>query len=511
MDETVPRDAGDDGVAAASIDLAAIPDIDHYELEGIPVYHLPMAGPTVLSLSFRVGRADEPVIHGGLTHLAEHLILSSINDIFDHGNGTTEPFRVTFVARGTPQEASQFLRDVGVRIENPRLARMHQEAKVLRTEAAGRGGMGLSLRLVWLRTGFQGIGTVHLPEFFLDALDENRLRGWMQKHLVAGNAAIWIAGELPDDLDVILPAGPRVAPPEARSIDGFETPTVFMADAPGVGVSFEVRRSTAVVAALRAVNRQLMRRLRVDRGLGYEIGGEYLPVGPNSAFATVWATCLPDAARDVQQIVLETIDDVAARGPSPADLSRDHQLFLRELSDPRSIPGRLDAHVRDMLLGDHPSPRPIAEIIDERWRLEPDEVATAFRDVRDTMLLLLPMGGVDPQRPFKRYPGPSSAAMGVVGVFDYAAKEKRRFRRDASIVRLSVGSAGVSVDAVDGRRLTAVTWADCVVMVRGRGVRSIIGRDGNVVEVVAAEWRGGDGAIRLLDQLGPKAVFVDPA
>ncbi len=510
MDETIRSDVSDDGVASAPIDPAAIPDIDHYELEGIPVYHLPMAGPTVLSLSFRVGRADEPVVHGGMTHLAEHLILTSINDVFDHGNGTTEPFRVTFVARGSPHEVSQFLRDVGDRILNPRLARMHQEAKVLRTEAAGRGGMGLSLRVLWLRTGFQGIGTIDLPEFFLDALDEARLRAWMQTYLVAGNAAIWVAGDLPDDLDIILPAGPRAAPPEARLIDGFETPTVTMAESPGVGISFQVRRSAAVVAGLRAVNRQLMQRLRVDRGLGYEIGGQYLPVGPDSAFATVWATCLPDAARDVQQVVLETIDDVAARGPSPGDLSRDYQLFLRELSDPRSIPGRLDAHVRDVLLGDHPSPRPMAEIIDEQWRLEADEIATAFRDVRESMLLLLPMGGVDPQRPFKPYPGPSNAAMGAAGVFDYIAKEKRRFRRDASVIRLSVGSAGASIDTVDGRRLTAVTWADCVGIIRQRGVRSIIGRDGNVVDIVAEEWRGGDGAIKLLDKLGPTAVFVDP-
>ena len=49
----------------SAIDQLAIPEIDHYELDDVPLFHIPMAGPTVLTLAFGVGRADEPVRRAG--------------------------------------------------------------------------------------------------------------------------------------------------------------------------------------------------------------------------------------------------------------------------------------------------------------------------------------------------------------------------------------------------------------------------------------------------------------
>jgi hypothetical protein len=94
-------------------------EIDHYELDGIPLFHLPGAGATILTLSFGIGSAHEPVPRRGMTHLAEHLLLTSIDRALDHSNGVTEPFRVTFTTRGSPSEASRFLRDVCESIANP--------------------------------------------------------------------------------------------------------------------------------------------------------------------------------------------------------------------------------------------------------------------------------------------------------------------------------------------------------------------------------------------------------
>ena len=494
--------------AATPLDAGSIPEIDHYELDGIPLYHIRTPGATILTLAFGVGRADEPVIRGGMTHLAEHLILTSISDALDHSNGSTEPFRVTFVVRGSPAHASRFLRDVCAAIERPRVSRMHEEAKVLRTEAAGRGGMGMSLRLMWMRTGYQGIGTLSLPELFLDQLDETVLREWIAEHLVAGNAAIWVAGELPDDLAVSLPPGPRKEPPETRWIDGFETPTVVIDQAPGVGASFYVERSVAATSAFRALGRQLTRRTRVDRGLAYEVGGEYLPVGRDHALAAVWLTCLPEATRDVQQILLESIDDVAARGPSDDELSADFQTFARDLGDPAAIPSRLDSRVRDVLLGGDAVPKPVASMLDEQWRLEPAHVAAAMRQARESMLLLLPESGVDPQRPFARYPGPPTDPMGDDRTFELITKEKRGFLRKSDAPRLSVGRNGVAIDTANGARIMAVRWADCVGIIHERDIRSILGRDGTVLQVFESDWRDGRSAVRQIDKHSPGNLVV---
>jgi len=67
----------------------------------------------------------------------------------------------------------------------------------------GRGfrsiGVDLSLpmlRMARLRTGFQGLGAFGLPELFLRTLDAEILKRWIADNLTAGNAAIWVAGEL---------------------------------------------------------------------------------------------------------------------------------------------------------------------------------------------------------------------------------------------------------------------------------------------------------------------------
>ena len=392
--------------------------------------------------------------------------------MFDHANGTTEPFRVTFVTRGRHATCPKFLRDVCKAIETPRLSKMHQEAKVLRTEAAGR-GMSLSLRLHWLRTGYQGIGVSALPEYFLDTIDETRLRAWIATHFVAGNAAIWIAGEIPDDLDVMLPPGPKQATREIRLIDGLETPTIFVEESRGVGVAFDARRSAPVAAGVRSLTRQLTKRLRVDRGLGYEIGGDYWPVGPDRAFINAWATCLPEATRDVQQIVLESIDDVASRGPAPDELRSSTSRSCRTWRTRGPSPAGSMRTSGTCCLGDDPAPKSMASLIEEQWRLESEQVASAFKEVRESMIFLLPQSGVDPQRPFKRYPGAPKGSVAPERTFEFISKEKkRRFRHASSALTLSVGKLGVSVELRNRARIAAVLLGG----MRGRRRRAGSGR-----------------------------------
>jgi predicted Zn-dependent peptidase len=487
---------------------STVTEVEHYELDDIPLFHLPMAGSTILTLAFGVGRAHEPVTRGGMTHLFEHLVMTSVSDALDHSNGTTEPFRVTFSLRGTPADASRFLRDLCQAIEKPAFLRMHEEANVLRTEATARQGMGMSLKLFWARTGYQGIGTVHLPELFLRTLDEQVLRTWIAEHFVAGNAAIWIAGELPADLYVSLAPGPRRPPVETTWIPGFDTPTFVVDDVPGVGASFFVERSSATATAFRTLDRHLRRALRVDRGLGYDVGSDYLPVDADHALVSVWATCLPKAVPDVERLLFETIDDVAARGASDEELAQQYERFVREMVDPMAIPARLDAQVRDVLLGGESTP--MRKLIAEHWDLRPDDVASAFRRARDSMLVLIPPTGTLPQRPFKRYPGQTIGPMGRGRTFEFATTKRRAPWAKSSSARLTVGDAGIGVDAADGERLVGIRWEDCVAVVQDPDTRNVLARDGTVLPIVANDWRDGRDAVRLVDRLAPGAVMVPP-
>ena len=125
------------------------------------------------------------------------------------------------------------------------------------------------------------------------------------------------------------------------------------------------------------------------------------------------------------------------------------------------------------------------------------------------MLLLIPDGGVDPQRPLERYPGPPTDPMPASRTFEFVKGGKRRFRRATSAMRLSVGRAGVCIDSTSGRRLVAVRWADCVGVVRERGYRSVISRDGTALTIAAVEWRDGGSALREIDRHGPRELVID--
>ena len=488
---------------------SAVVEVEEYLLDDIPLFHLPMAGPTILSLSFRTGRADEPVPLGGMTHLAEHLVLTSVDDALDHSNGSTEPLRVTFIARGSPAKASKFLRDVCRAIERPPIARMHEEANVLRTEAAGRGPVGMSLRLVWAQTGFQGIGTSLLPEYFLRKMDEAALRTWIAERFTAGNAAIWIAGDIPDDLLVALPPGDRSPLPDVRFVPELRTPTMVVDDLPAIGASFFMKRTPESSAAIQILDRHLRRALRVDRGLGYDVGSDYFPVDPDRAFATIWASCLPSSVPEVQKVVLEAIDDMAARGPTDVEIGELHERGLQDVLDPMSFPARLDRHVSDALLGR--SPRPMGESLDHVWRMQPDEVALAFREARESMVFHLARSGVLPQRHFEPYPGHTLLPMGAGKWFLHSGAKRRVPWGKARAPKLIVAENGVSIDDERGQRITALRWDECVAVAHDHRSRTLIGLDGLILEVNADDWRDGNGAVKLVDRFAPGDLRVPPA
>jgi zinc protease len=485
----------------------SIPEVEHYELDGIPLFHLPASGPTTLSLSFAVGPAYEPVTRRGVTHLAEHLLLNSIDGALDHSNGATEPFRLTFITRGSATDASSFLRDVCASIAHPRLSRMYEEAHVLRSEASVRGSPGPVLTMYWLRTGNQGCGATFLPEFFLRHLDEAIIRDWIGRNLVAGNAAILVAGSLPDDLYVALEPGPRIPPPAYAEIEGFQTPAVLGEPIEGIGASFLVERSLEIGIAFQALEQHLRQALRVDRGLGYIVGTDYQPVSASQALAAVFVSCLPNSVGEVQRAVLEAIDDLAARGPTEDEIADHWEAAVRDLTDPSRNVSRLDARVRDALMGFETEPASV--YLDRLWRLQPEQVAVAFRKARDSMLLVLPRTASRPQRPWRPYPGPTPGSMGNGQSFELNAKPKAKgmLRREKPPT-LFVGVEGAMVQSGHAVRLAAVRWEDTVAILRDGPARTLLARDGSRLVLAPGDWKNGVYAIGLVDRWGPAAVVV---
>jgi hypothetical protein len=82
-------------------------------VDGVPILWTKSGDEMVAGLVFRVGRADESLAHGGITHTIEHLALYPLGvEVGKHYNGQVDAVTTTFLRRGGPQEIAEFFRAV---------------------------------------------------------------------------------------------------------------------------------------------------------------------------------------------------------------------------------------------------------------------------------------------------------------------------------------------------------------------------------------------------------------
>ena len=82
------------------------------DVDGVPVLVAKTSGPLRAGLMFRVGRADETLATGGITHLVEHLALHRHGVTDYHYNGMTGVTTTNFITQGTPEAVVAFLNGV---------------------------------------------------------------------------------------------------------------------------------------------------------------------------------------------------------------------------------------------------------------------------------------------------------------------------------------------------------------------------------------------------------------
>jgi zinc protease len=483
------------------------PDIEVSEVDGVPLLHLPLDGPTTVALAFGVGRADEPPHRGGMTHLAEHVVMTSLSDRALVSSAHTELLRTVFQFRGAPGEAAAFLHSVASAVADLPLDHLGDEVEVLRTEQAVHGGSGLGGRLAWYRFGATGLGSVVLPELFLRNPDPDVLRAWVAERFTSDNAVVWVAGEVPTGLAVPLLRGARRPEPPTRQINGLRTPTLVTIDGLIVAASHLVERTVAASTGFRIAEHRLARRLRLERGLAYDVGLDYLPIGRRSALVTIGATCLDRHVDEVETALLEVLDDLAFDGPTDGELALELERLRDATNDAAQHEGRLDAAASDVLLG-APS-QPLGLLVTAQAALDAITVADAMRQALRSMILLVPRGARRPDRPLYPYPLATAASIGEATVFHAASTGVHLPWQKRDGPTLAVGTEGVAMEGPSGARTAAVRWVECVAVVaEPDGRRVIFGADGYTIGVDPRAWRAGDRAVALIDRYGSRERFV---
>lgn len=484
----------------------AQPEIQRFDLDGVPVFHLPDARRPSVALQFRVGRSDEPFARMGITHIVEHLAFFKLGSRVHPSNGFVDNIRTVFHASGSETELVEFLHGIVGAVGDLPLDRLTDESRILRTEAMRR-SPSLWDQLAWYRYGAVGHGALGLPEHGLNGLAPAVVIAWARDWFTRDNAALWIAGPIPAALHLNLPEGERKPIPPAVPIADLPLPAASASRIPGIALGLLTPRTFDATIAGQVLTKRLEARLRYDLGRSYEVSIAYQPLDANEALSSIFASCLEEDADKVRSEFLATIDQLAASGPTDDELAENRAAYDRAMADPDAGYGHLDRAVHSELTG-HPYATE-SELRAEMLAATPDSVRAALRAAIDGAILLGPVGGAPVgQSAVEWHEYPVWSSTSVEG--EHLERSNRRYPWSKRTEQLIVGRDGVTwVDHNAGKRFVTVRYADLVGMVvETDGGRLLFGRDGFRVRVHPADWEHGVQAIASIESAVPEQLVI---
>jgi hypothetical protein len=443
--------------------------IDVTEVDGVPTLVANRPGPVRAGLMFRVGRADETLARGGISHLTEHLALHDRGLTDYHINGTTGAVVTDFHVQGTAGEVAGFLTGICRSLHDPPVDRMETEKSIVRTEWSSRTPSALDDMPLW-RYGARDYGLLSYPEWGLPMLRPDDLRQWAGRYYTRANAVLWIAGEgVPEGLRLELPAGERHRVPAPSSALP-ATPAYYPGPPRAIGISGVVRREPAALIFSALLKRQLFRSLRQEAGLSYSVDTAIDPRG--DGFATILA--LVDALPEKQGAALGGFIDVLAGlrlgRITEADVAAVLGQAEEELSRPEAPAALLPSYAFDVLTG-RPW-RPLEQVRAELREVTADRLHGVAEEMMGTGLLMVPSGHTADWAGFVAAPTRSTTV--VTGT-----RHRSRVDSERSLV---IGPDGVSM--TDPSAAATVRFDQCAAMlVWPDGGRQLFGDDAIVVRV----------------------------
>ncbi|GAA4576369.1 insulinase family protein [Planotetraspora kaengkrachanensis] len=467
-------------------------NIERAEVDGVPVVWTPSGDKLTAGLAFRVGRADEVLARGGITHLTEHLTLYRVGQADYHYNGQVDATTTLFVTHGEADDIVSFFEVVCAALRDLPLERLPVERGILRTEEAGQSHGVIGRFLIW-RYGAQKFGLPAYDQLGLDDITPDELTEWARRWFTRGNAVFWIAGgPPPEGLRLDLPDGPRMPTPVASDLL-IRTPSYFPGPADGVGMHSVITRSTASAVYGKALERRLTRTLRHDRGLTYTPAIGYHPHNAHRAELVVWADGRPEQLPDLVEAFLAELD----RPFTVEETSAAVDAVRAQRKEPGAEVGTVATAAWDVLHG--------REWRDEEDRARELDAVTAdalnavAKEAMTNALLHAPQGHPFPYQRFAA--APASSQPWVEG--------DRYLPTDHPVDRshLVIGPKGISLFGPDDE-WTVRFKAVAAMLSRPDGGRTLIGLDGVSVAVEPGLWRKSADLIERLDAAVPASLVV---
>lgn len=478
------------------------------DVDGVPVFWVDGPQPFTAHLIFRAGVRDESFMTTGLTHLVEHLAMSSIPDLRQNHNAGVEPTFTSFTASGKAESVGSFLAAVCSAVSAPDFGRLDVEKKVLTAEGSGAVPPATAEHLRH-RFGLSSLGLVDVSPPALEAIGSAEILQLLRRHFTAGNAALALNGAPPEGLRLPLPEGPA-RPPAAAEPLRRPLPMWFEQGGPRLGVSFEVPADTesrreAARTLSRIACRRARRTLRQEHGWIYDIDCLHIFEDDGRGVLSFESDPTAQHAEDVRLGLMAILRDLRLNGPTAEELNLEVEEVQEYLDDPAAAIEVAVAAAESHLLGRAAvSPR-------EKVALAQGVTAAACRTALDWLEETAIFGMPEGTRP-----GDDSLKSDQDRTVDWlGGKEFRRSVRGAFYgvpggSKLFVGDKGVTLSS---DYTASIRWEDLVgVAVAPDGLVTLIGADSQEITLRDVWFGNGRQAIEtILDRAGEGRRFTPAA
>jgi predicted Zn-dependent peptidase len=476
-------------------------------IDDVPVLWAEAPGPLEAALIFGCGVKDETFRHLGVTHLVEHLTMSTLPRLHHEHNASVTLSLTDFTASGSTAQVTGFLARVCEGLSALPLDRMEREAGVLAAEGAGVTDP-TSAELLSFRYGTVGAGLASWDGPGPDRLPAEAVREVAAHYFHADNAVLVLTGPPPAGLRLPLPRGPR--PDRGKTQPVWKAgPAWFRADVPGPGLTFHGDPDDpALVLAHAVLQERLRQRARHQEGLSYEVGGTRVPTGAGHGEYTLCLDSREGQEQRVAELLWQETLRMASAGVTAEELAEELAGFREVWLDPRSASSELGEAAACLLLGlDYQDAQ---TRLDALAKVTPERAGQAVTTALATALLVVP-SHVEVE--LRRLDG-APLALGLCSttrVFppDVRVFKPSLFKRTVSsaarAARLGVGPSGLWCRDADND-VHHVPFDEVVgVEMQGAG-RVVFGSRGCFIPVVPELWAKIEPAVAALDAAVPEAL-----
>ena len=472
-------------------------ELKQFNCDSVPFFWIEAPAPYRVGLLFRVGRGDETLPVSGVTHLCEHLALSSFHSAPYPYNGAVDVNHTVFLCHGTAEESRAFLEGICRRLAALPVDQLDREKRILRAEAISRGASIVNAMMVD-RFGAQGYGLIGMPELGLWSLDGEAVRDWASRWFTRDNAVGYVVGPAPLEASLPLPSGQRIGLPCINPLP-HSYPAVVRYPGRVVGMTALIPRSPKAFFAMGVILAQLQRVLRYEMGSTYHVLPAYLRLTTEMAYVSMTSDVAASQPADPILAFLKTLQDIADHGPKNEEVEQQRAAAMSALSAHGSEMGQADSAAFEALVGSAYTSWKVLEAAYSAVTSE--EIRAISAALHDSTLYQVPAGlevKLDGLAPL-----PAWSSWSVEGI---------TFQPEPFLTglpeRFVVGDRGLTLWV--GKNPVSVAWNQvAAVQAWGDGSRRVIGNERFQVNMSPTRVRKGSELTLMIDVHTDKGLRVE--